>query len=68
MDFASIWLILKAKKPIYLTMILTTVRILEPVTICETVTAANPGNIYTISTIYVDKSTGRAIRVQKQRP
>ena len=32
MDFASIWLILKAKKPLYGTMVLTTVRILEPVT------------------------------------
>ena len=37
MDFASIWLIviLKTKKPIFGTMVLTTVRILEPVTIWE---------------------------------
>ena len=35
MDFASIWLILKAKNPIFGTMVLTTVRILKPVTIWE---------------------------------
>ena len=42
MDFASIWFILKAKKPIYGAMVLTTVRILEPVTIWEPCDRSGP--------------------------
>ena len=57
MDFASIWLILKAKKPLYGTMVLTTVRILEPVTIWEPRDRSGPWPLQTLKRLpFSDKA------------
>ena len=48
---ASIWLILKAKKPTYGTMVLTTVRILEPVTIWELCDWSGPWPLQTLVSV-----------------